>query len=141
MSIALDRAARALRRVSRDAEKWELRLEDRSGQQFFVQIVAENQREAIRKSREMGRFVGVVGRVYDGRDGLSKKTIAKEAVRQLNGIYDLLKENNFNGASANLHSNSANRYMASIIAGGEQLPEWLNRNKGYLQAHGWRWYG
>lgn len=47
-----------------DEETWEFRLEDRSGNQFFKEITAANQREAIKKSREFGRFVSVIGRVY-----------------------------------------------------------------------------
>lgn len=75
-----------------------------------------------------------------GRDvGPNKKTVAKEAVRQLNFIGEMLRENNWEGTK--YHSNSANNYLQSIINGGEQIPEWVNKNASWLKSQGWRWYG
>jgi hypothetical protein len=70
---------------------------------------------------------------------LRKSTIAKEAVRQLEGIHGILQDDNCGGHCAEFHSNSANNYIKAIKAGGEQLPDWIERNAGYLKAHGWRW--
>ena len=76
---------------------------------------------------------------YCARDdaGPQKKTVAREAVRQLNYIGEMIRENNWEGT--NYHSNSANNYMRSITAGGEQIPSWVSKNAGFLKAQGWRW--
>lgn len=71
--------------------------------------------------------------------GPNKSTIAKEAVRQLNGIGEMLKEDNWNGLATKYHGNSANNYMKAIKEGGETIPDWVEKNVGFLKAQGWRW--
>jgi hypothetical protein len=66
--------------------------------------------------------------------GLRKTTIAKEAIRQLDGLYDLAHE----GRSFAFHANSANNYIKAIIAVGWDLPEKIRRNWSYLHTQGWR---
>ncbi len=66
--------------------------------------------------------------------GLGKATIAREALRQLDSLYDLASE----GRSFAFHANSANNYIKAIIAVGWPLPEKIRRNWTYLHAQGWR---
>ena len=66
--------------------------------------------------------------------GLRKTTIAKEAIRQLEGLYDIASE----GRSFAFHANSANNYIKAIIAVGWPLPEKIRRNWTYLHTQGWR---
>jgi len=68
---------------------------------------------------------------------LSKKTIGKEALRQLAGIYELLRDANM--SNAGFHAQSANNYIRSVQAAGFELPEWIERNRGFLRANNWRW--
>lgn len=71
--------------------------------------------------------------------GLRKSTIAKEAARQLEFFQDMFKENHWDGNAVSFHANSANNYLRALKDGGLPVPEWIERNSGYLKAHGWRW--
>lgn len=62
-------------------------------------------------------------------------TIAKEALRQLDGIYDLCQKRR--GTAWSLHANSANSYMKAVTAVGWPLPERIIKNWRYLRTQGW----
>ncbi len=64
---------------------------------------------------------------------LRKTTIAKEALRQLEGIRELAKEER----SWAHHANSANNYMKAVVAVGWPLPEWIIRDWRFLRTQGW----
>lgn len=73
--------------------------------------------------------------------GLSKKTIAKNARFQLEGIRELARESGRQGAFA-YNAGSATRYMEAIHKAGEPLPEWAIKDHRFLQAAGWQFpYG
>lgn len=68
---------------------------------------------------------------------MRKSTIAKEALRQIEMMREMLAEDNWRGTS--FHANSACNYLASIKAGGLQIPAWVEKDAGHLRAQGWRW--
>jgi hypothetical protein len=71
--------------------------------------------------------------------GLSKKTIAKEATRQLGMLVDMLCESgNWDVGGVEYHANSANNYLKAQRDGGESVPENIERNRRFLTVHGWR---
>jgi hypothetical protein len=84
---------------------------------------------------EFGRGVALGS---DAR-GLNKKTIATEAIRQLEMMRQMFQEDNWNGNQVKYHANSGNNYLASVKAAGLDIPEWVSRNAGFLRAQGWRW--
>lgn len=63
-----------------------------------------------------------------------RTTIAKEALRQLEALYDIASE----GRSFAFHANSANNYMKAIVAVGWPLPDRILRNWRFLRTQGWR---
>lgn len=70
---------------------------------------------------------------------LRKATIAKEALRQLGGIVDMLRETgNWDIRGVEFHAHSANNYIKAIRAAGMDLPEIVTRNAKFLHVHGWR---
>jgi hypothetical protein len=89
---------------------------------------------------DVAKMVGRMDAMNSRRaDGLSKKTIGKEALRQLEGIKSVVYENgNLSGASVNYQAYSANNYMKSVVEAGLEIPEWINRNRAYLKSQGWK---
>jgi hypothetical protein len=71
--------------------------------------------------------------------GLNKSTIAKEALRQLEGMREMFQESNWDGNQVKYHARSGENYLNSVKEGGLPIPDWVEKNKAYLRVQGWRW--
>ena len=68
---------------------------------------------------------------------MRKLTVGKEALRQIEMMREMLKEDNWRGTS--YHANSASNYLSAICAANLEIPAWIEKDRGHLRAQGWRW--